>query len=129
VSTLFARVARSSAVHIAFAFVAMGGWAVFANRAHAMPAPFLAGLVQGGLSASITLFLKRLIEALAARFSGIAALLAPPTIACAVSASLLTLIHTLAGTPEILATIIVPLTVATSYAALYNYSLWRFGRG
>ena len=128
-STLFARMARSGAVHIAFAFIAMGGWAVFANRAHAMPAPLLAGLVQGGLSASITLFLKRLIEALAARFSGIAALLAPPAIACAVSASLLTLIHTLAGTPEVLATIIVPLTVATSYAALYNYSLWKLGRG
>jgi len=128
-STPLARVAQSSGVHVAFAFIAMGGWAVFANRAHAMPAPLLAGLVQGGLSAAITLFLKRLIEALAARFSGIAALLAPPAIACAVSASLLTLIHMLAGTPEILATILVPLTVATSYAALYNYSLWRSGKG
>jgi hypothetical protein len=112
-----------------FAFIGMGGWAAFANHGHAMPAPLLAGLVQGGLSASITLFLKRLVEALAARFSGIAALLAPPAIACVVSASLLTLIHTLAGTPEVLATIIVPLTVATSYAAVYNYSLWRLARG
>lgn len=71
-STPFARVARSSAVHVAFAFIGMGSWAVFANHAHAMPAPLLAGLVQGGLSGAITLFLKRLVEALAARFSGIA---------------------------------------------------------
>ena len=128
-STLFTRLARSSVVHVLVAFLGMGGWAVFANHAHAMPAPLLAGLVQGGLSGAISLFLKRLVEALAARFSGIAALLAPPGIACIVSASLLTLIHTLAGTPEILATIIVPLTVATSYAATYNYSLWTLARG
>lgn len=121
----FARLMRSSIVHLAFAFLAMGGWAAFANRAHPMPAPLLAGLIQGALSASITLVLKRGIEGLAGRFSGLAALLAPPAIAGLVSASLLTVIHTLGGTPEIGRTIAVPLTVATSYAALYNLSLWR----
>ena len=40
------------------------------------------------------------------------------------SLTLLYAIHSLAGTPEILATITVPLTVATSYAALYTYTLW-----
>ena len=116
---------RSSLVHIAFAFVAMGSWAAFANRAHPMPAPLQAGLIQGALSALITLLLKRGIEELARRFSGLAALLAPPVIAGLVSASLLTVIHTLGGTPEIARTIAVPWTVATSYAALYNFSLWR----
>lgn len=120
-----ARLMRSSVVHVGFAFLAMGSWAVFANRAHPMPAPLLAGLIQGMLSAGITLILKRGIEALARRFSGLAALLAPPAIAGLVSASLLTAIHTLGGTPEIARTIAVPLTVATSYAALYNLSLWR----
>jgi len=125
VSPQFARLMRSSIVHVGFAFFAMGSWAVFANRAHPMPAPLLAGLIQGTLSAIITLLLKRGIEYLASRFSGLAALLAPPAIAGVVSASLLTVIHTIGGTPEIARTIAVPLTVATSYAALYNFSLWR----
>ena len=120
-----ARLMRSSIVHVAFAFLAMGSWAAFANRAHPMPAPLLAGLIQGTISASITLVLKRSIEYLASRFTGMAALLAPPLIAGLVSASVLTVIHTIGGTPEIGRTIAVPLTVATSYAALYNYSLWR----
>jgi hypothetical protein len=87
---------RSSIVHVGFAFLAMGSWAVFANRAHPMPAPLYAGLLQ-----------------------------APPLIAGVVSTSLLTAIHMIGGTPEIAGTIAVPLTVATSYAALYNLSLWR----
>src|SRR5215510_5838290 len=105
------RLARNSFVHVMSAFVAMGGWAVFANRAHPMPAPLVAGIIQGGLSACITLFLKRMIETLSLRFDGIRALLIPPVITCFVSASLLTLIHALSGTPEILATIALPLTV------------------
>lgn len=124
-SALFARLMRSSIVHVGFAFLAMGSWAAFANRAHPMPAPLHAGLLQGAISATITLVLKRAIEYLASRFSGMAALLAPPVIASLVSATLLTILHTLSGTPEIAKTIAVPLAVATSYAALYNYSLWR----
>jgi len=120
-----AQVMRSSALHVAFAFLAMGSWAAFANRAHPMPAPLQAGLIQGTLSAVITVFLKRGIEELGRRFTGVAALLAPPVIAGLASASLLTTMHALGGTPDIGRTIAVPLTVATGYAALYNYSLWR----
>jgi len=125
VSPPLARLMQSSIVHVAFAFIAMGSWAAFANRAHPMPAPLIAGLIQGTLSAIITLVLKRGIEYLARRFTGLTALLAPPVIAGLVSASVLTIIHTIGGTPEIGRTIAVPLTVATSYAALYNVSLWR----
>lgn len=124
-----ARLMRSSVVHVAFAFLAMGSWAAFANRTHPMPAPLQAGLIQGALSAAITLLLKRCTEALARRFSGKTALLAPPLIAGLVSAGVLTSIHTIGGTPEIIRTIAVPLTVATSYAALYNLSLWRSRKG
>ena len=123
-----ARLAGSSALHVLLAFLAMGGWAVFANRAHVMPAPLLAGVVQGGLSACITLFLKRLIELLAARLDGTLALVVPPVAACLVSLTLLTTIHALSGTPEIAATIALPLTVATGYAAIYNFSLWKARR-
>jgi hypothetical protein len=41
--------ARSSPLHVAFAFVAMGGWGAFANRGHGPQAMLLAGLVQGAI--------------------------------------------------------------------------------
>ena len=63
----------------------MGGWAVFANLGHPMPAPLVAGLVQGTLTALITLGLKRMVEGIVARTSGWAAALLPPLAACAVS--------------------------------------------
>lgn len=120
---------QSSLVHVAGAFLLMGGWAVFANRMHAMPAPLVAGVVQGVLSGCITYGLKRAIEALARRFEGIAALVVPPLVAAAVSLVALTTIHWLSRTPEIAATIAVPLTVSTSYAALYSLALWRARKG
>ncbi|QND48121.1 hypothetical protein HB780_21030 [Rhizobium lusitanum] len=115
--------AGSSVVHLLFAFLAMGGWAVFANRMHPMPRPVIAGLVQGILSACLTLFLKSVIDALSKRFRGLAALWAPPLIACLGSSGILVTIHALSGTPEIVKTIAVPLLVSTSYATLYNYSI------
>ena len=45
----------------------------------------------------------------------------------AISFALLYIIHSLAGTPEVLATLAVPVTVATLYAALYTYRLWSRG--
>lgn len=123
-SGTFARLAKSSATHMAVAFLAMGSWAVFANRAHPLPGPLLAGLVQGTLSAFITLFLKRFIERLVARFAGIAGLVLPPFLAGLTSLIILYSTHRLAGTPEILATVAVPLTVATFYALVYTYTLW-----
>lgn len=122
-SGLVARLGRSSAVHVAFAFVAMGSWALFANRAYPLPRMLLAGLVQGALSGCLTLLLKRVVERLPAIFSGPLRLVAPPVIALLGSATLLVTFHMVSGTPEILKTIAVPLLVSTSYAALYNYSI------
>lgn len=103
----------------------MGGWAVFANRAHEMPAPLIAGLVQGLLTATITLFLKRIIESIFHGTAGIFRLLLPTLAALLVSLVLLTAIHTFAGTPALLATISVPLTVSTLYAFFYSLTLSR----
>lgn len=102
------QLARSSFVHIAIAFLAMGSWAVFANRAHPFPQPLVAGIVQGALSGAITFVLKRMLEFLAAGFHGIATLVLPPVIAVALSLAVLATIHAVAGTPEILATIALP---------------------
>lgn len=119
------RLAKSTFVHMGVAFLAMGGWAAFANRAHPMPSPLLAGIVQGSLSAAITLVLKRMVEGVARRFSGIAALVLPPLIAIALSLGILGAIHTAAGTPEILATIALPMSVTALYSTIYALALWR----
>ena len=122
---LIVRLSQSSAMHVAGAFIAMGGWAFFANSAHEMPKPLFAALLQGGLSACITLFLKTIIEALAARLSHVTALIVPPLIASSLSFILLTTLHTHAGTPEVWLTIALPFSVATLYAVIYNFSLWK----
>lgn len=103
----------------------MGGWAVFANRAHDMPAPLVAGVVQGALTATITLFLKRIIEGVFHRTRGWQRLVLPPLCACLISLTLLSTMHTMAGTPALLATTSVPLTVSTVYAFLYTITLSR----
>jgi len=116
-------------VHVGFAFLAMGSWAVFANRTHAFPDPLIAGVVQGTLSATITLVMKKSLEALSSCFfrnnNRILALIAPPLTVCAVSLSVLIGCHVAAGTPEIAATIAVPFSVAFTYACLYTFGLWR----
>lgn len=116
---------RSSAAHMMVAFMAMGSWAAFANVAHPMPRPLIAGVVQGVLSALITLFLKRMIEALSARYPGGVGRWLPPLAAVLFSLTLLSIVHWLAGTPEIARTIVVPLSVTAVYATVYNLALWR----
>ncbi|MEI3853786.1 MULTISPECIES: hypothetical protein [Ensifer] len=119
------RLAGSGVVHVAFAFFAMGGWALFANRHHPMPKPLLAAVVQGTLSGLLTLYLKTAVDALSGRFRGTRRLFLPPLLACLGSSAVLVAIHTMSGTPEILRTIALPLAVSTTYAAIYNYSISR----
>ena len=106
-----------------FAFVAMGGWAAFANRTHPAGAMVLAGLIQGLLSGAITLVLKRALEVMAARVAGPVAFVLPPFATCTVVLGVLLGAHRLAGTPEVWATIAVPYAVSSTYAWIYNASL------
>ena len=123
------RIAASGVTHVLFAFVAMGGWAYFANSGHPMPKPLVAGLVQGTMSACLTLFLKTTIDRLAGMMTRPLSLWAPPAVACTASAAILATIHKIAGTPEILTTIAVPLLVATSYGFIYNFARRRSVHG
>lgn len=111
--------ARASWVHMLFAFLAMGGWAMFANPGHPPPEALRAGLVQGLLSAGLTFGIKRGLEAMHRRMRGAAAMFAPPSISCITVLVLLLGAHTLAGTPEIWATIAVPFAVSSTYAFVY----------
>lgn len=116
---------RSTTLHVAFAVVAMGSWAAFANRSHGVEAMALAFTIQGALSGLITLVMKRALEAGHARLTGLAARLVPPLISCSAIGALLFGVHTLAGTPEVIRTLAVPWTVSTLYAFVYVASLGR----
>ncbi len=109
--------------HVAFAFLAMGGWAVFANWPHGAERALLAGLVQGTLSGLLTLGLKRFLEAAVGRLSGLWAAIIPPVLTCAGVLAILLTAHRLAGTPNVWATISVPYAVSSSYAWIYSVML------
>lgn len=115
--------AKATWVHALVAFLGMGAWALFANRAHGLGPALAAALVQGALSATITVFLKRGLEAMHARLAGLAAVVVPPLVACAVVLAVLLMAHRLAGTPEVWATIAVPYAVSTTYGWIYTLSL------
>jgi hypothetical protein len=127
-SMSLANLARASAVHVGVAFVAMGGWTLFANRAHGAAA-IVPALVQGTVSGLITLGLKRVLEAFSARLSGPLAFVLPPFATASVILALLIGVHRLIGTPEIFATIAVPWSVSTGYAILYTVALRRNPHG
>jgi hypothetical protein len=122
------RLLKSSPVHIAFGFLAMGGWALFANRDHGLAGAWLPALVQGTLSGALTGVLKKTLEALDGRLTGALAWAVPPAITAGSILALLSLVHTAIGTPEVIATIAVPWSVSTLYAILYNAGLVRARR-
>lgn len=113
-------------MHVAFAFFAMGGWALYANRAHGAAA-LAPALAQGAMSGAITLVLKRALEAMSQRLGGILAYLVPPLITASVILAVLLGVHRLIGTPEIAATITLPWSVSTLYAVIYAATLARRG--
>ena len=102
---------------------------MFANRLHPLPDAALAGIVQGTISGTLTLVLKKFLEWINARFAGLPALIAPPLVTATSILLILFGAHALAGTPEIGATIAVPFTVSTTYAIIYNLRLWRESHG
>jgi len=122
------RLLKSSPVHIAFGFLAMGGWALFANRDHGLAGAWLPALVQGTLSGALTGVLKKTLEALDGRLQGAMAWAVPPAITAGSILALLSLVHTAIGTPEVVATIAAPWSVSTLYAILYNAGLVRARR-
>jgi hypothetical protein len=123
-SISMAKLAGASATHVAVAFLAMGGWALFANRTHGAAA-IVPALAQGTLSGAITFVLKRVLEWLAGRLGGWRARVLPPLITASAILATLVAVHRLIGTPEIAATIAVPWSVSTLYAIVYAATLAR----
>jgi hypothetical protein len=104
-------------VHIAIGAALMGSWAVFANRSHGIPERIEAGVVQGALSRVLTGLLKGIADRLRVILSRVLAAAG----ALVVSAVVLLSVHGLAGTPELAATVAVPLVVSCTYIFVYAY--------
>ena len=119
------RFAEQTWLHVAGAFVLMGGWATFVNSNHPIPTPLLAGLVQGVLSGIITFVLKNLLDGLRKRMNDGYGVWVPPFIASLMSFCLLLTMHRIADTPDVLKTISVPFAVASTYAVSYNFKMWK----
>lgn len=122
------RLMKSSLVHMAFGFLLMGGWALFANRAHGLEAAWLPALVQGVVSALLTGVIKRALEGMDGRFAGPLAFVLPPVATAAAVLATLFAIHSLIGTPERIATIAFPWSLSTLYAFIYNATLVKARR-
>lgn len=118
-------IVRSTVVHVAFAFLAMGGWAFHANSGHGLDAARIPAVTQGVLSGLITLVLKRLLEALCSRVPGALAYVVPPAITASTTLVVLVSIHGVVGTPEVARTVAVPWSVSTLYAVVYAAVLAR----
>ncbi len=123
--SLFRTIIAHRATHIAFAFVALGGWAFWANRMHEMPAPLIAGLLQGVISATITIGLQWIIHRVYGRTrnAGLSMITA-----ALFSLATISSLHALAGTPEIMATIAIPWMVGCIYVIAYTSGLHRRSR-
>ena len=122
------RLLKSSLVHVAFGFLLMGGWAFFANRAHGPQGAWAPALAQGTVSGLLTGGLKKTLEVLDGRLPGLWAFVVPPAVTASSILVLLILVHTLIGTPELVATIAFPWSVSTLYAIVYNAGLVRARR-
>jgi hypothetical protein len=119
---------KSSLVHVAFGFLLMGGWALFANRSHGLAAAWLPALAQGILSGALTGALKKTLEALDGKIAGPLAFVVPPAVTAGSILALLVLVHRLMSTPELVATIAFPWSLSTLYAIVYNAGLVRARR-
>ena len=119
---------RSSAAHMAFGFLLMGGWALFANRAHGLEGSWLPALAQGVVSALLTGVIKKVIEWMDGRIGGPLAYVVPPLVTASSILATLFAMHSAIGTPEIAATIAFPWSISTLYAVIYNAGLIRARR-
>jgi hypothetical protein len=119
---------QSSAVHIAFGFLLMGGWALWANRAHGLEEAWLPALAQGVFSGAMTGLLKSSLEWMDGRVPPALAYVLPPVVTASVILTALTVMHIAIGTPEVARTVAFPWSVSTLYAIVYNAGLVRSRR-
>ena len=106
------------------AFVLYGGWAFHANYDYGVDVRLRAGFVQGSATFVSTLVLTTAMEVVFRRCEPGRARFWITALGPQLAMTLVTIgVHTLAGTPEILATIAPPFVIGGIYAAVYTYKL------
>lgn len=115
------------AASIAFAFYA--AWGAWANRAYGSASMVLAGLTQGGYSAVVTLAMTSVIEWLFAGDGGIR-VRQMRCVAVSVAALVVSsvLVHLIAGTAEVVLTVLPSWVFGTAYTVAYAQGLARAER-
>jgi hypothetical protein len=97
-------------------FLGYGSWGVWINMSHGWQAGLKAGLTQGSYSFMVTLFYSGLIEWIYAKTQKKALTI----IVCCLSVVMTSyLIHSLAGTPEIIPTIAPGVVIGSIYVSGY----------
>ncbi|PWK59045.1 hypothetical protein C8D95_101867 [Silicimonas algicola] len=112
------RLASQTWVHVTFGAVLMGSWSFYANRHHEVSETVRAAVLQAALSGFLTACLKMIADRLL-RFLPHWSLAAGTSLLF--SATLLLAAHRVSGTPELAATVSVPLLVSGSYIFAYCY--------
>ncbi|MEL6948661.1 MAG: hypothetical protein AAGM16_00875 [Pseudomonadota bacterium] len=117
----------AGAAAVAFAFYAI--WGAWANRSHGFDSMVLAGLTQGIYSALVTLAMTSVIEFL---FAGAGAVRTRQFRCVAITVGLLlvssVLVHVVAGTAELIMTVLPSWVFGTAYVIAYAHGLARAAR-
>ena len=121
------RLLRSPRWRVLFAAVGSAvtwfAWAYWANRAHGNQA-WLSGVSQGGISFCTTLVGSLLLEWLFLRTGqGWLGMATAVTVVSSLSLSFMVTVHTLAGTPNLVLTILPVFTVVLLYCSSYVFGL------
>ncbi|MEM1439199.1 MAG: hypothetical protein AAGF61_09495 [Pseudomonadota bacterium] len=116
-----------AAATVAFVFYAI--WGAWVNRSHGAESMLLAGLTQGIYSALVTLAMTSVIELF---FAGAGAVRTRQFRCVTVTIGLLfvssVLVHVVAGTAEIVMTVLPSWVFGTAYAIAYAHGLARAAR-
>lgn len=107
-------------------FLVYGGWAYYVNMSHGEFIGLRSGLLQGGYSFILTflttLLMERLYRSFAShRFPALLTVLVTGVLLFTVPC----IIHSIAGTPEILMTVLPGFLIGMVYTTLYTLSLRR----
>lgn len=108
------------------AFLLWGGWAFYVNGQNDVTIGIISGITQGTASAVITLFMVRAVHWIYNTLppTGLQVII-PAMLTVSFTGSSLAGIHFLAGTPEILFTILPALTVAFLFCLYTTFKLHR----
>lgn len=108
------------------AFLVWGGWAFVMNSSETTGTGIIAALTQGTASFMMTLFMVQAVTFLFHRFERpLVKVVLPAILVNCLTTVFLVNVHTLMGTPRVLATIAPALTVAFSFCLLTAWKLHR----